>query len=149
VKRILGWSTIALLAASVSAHSSFASPLEDSLAAPAERGACMKEFVPLREEAEERGRLVKAASERHAPSSEECELIGNFGQSEIKMIKYVAANSTKCGIPPAVADRLKAGHKNTEVMQKKICAVAQQAQRGGPAGPVGDFDHMGAPPLVR
>jgi len=107
----------------------------------------MKEFVPLRKEAEERGKLIKAASERHAQPDEECELIGSFGQSEIKMIEYVRANSTKCGIPPQVADQLTAGHKNTEVMQKKICAVAQQGR--GPAGPIGDFDHIGAPPIVR
>jgi hypothetical protein len=149
VQRILGWVTIALLAASVSGNNSFASPLEDSLAASAERGACTREFVPLREEAEARGRLIKVASERHAPPEEACNLIGNFGQSEAKMIKYIEANAEKCGISPEVAERLRAGHKNTEVMQKKICAMAQQAQRGGPAGPVGDFDHIGAPPLVR
>jgi hypothetical protein len=149
VQRILGWLTIALLAASVIGSNSSASPLEDSLAAPAERGACTNEFVPLREEAEARGRLIKVASERHAPPEEACKLIGNFGQSEAKMIKYIEANAEKCGIPPEVAERLRAGHKNTEVMQKKICAMAQQAQRGGPTGPVGDFDHIGAPPLVR
>src|SRR5271156_2218201 len=103
VQRILGWLTIPLLAASVSGNNSSASPFEDSLAAAAERDACMKEFVPLRKEAEERGKLIKAASERHAPPDEECKLIGNFGESEIKMIKYVEANSTKCGVPPQVA----------------------------------------------
>jgi hypothetical protein len=148
-QRTLSWLTIAVLAASFSANNSLASPLEDGLAAPAEREACMKEFVPLRQEAEARGRLIKAASERHAPPGEACALIRNFGQSEIRMITYVDANSTKCGIPAEVADRLRAGHDRTEVIRKKICAVAQQAQSGGPPGPVGDFDHIGAPPLVR
>jgi len=97
--------------------------------------ACMKGFIPLREEAEKRGKLIKAASERHAAPDEACKLIGNFGQSEIKMIKYIEANSAKCGIPPQIGDQLKAGHKNTEAMQKKVCAVAQQAQTKGPAGP--------------
>jgi hypothetical protein len=97
--------------------------------------ACMKGFVPLREEAEKRGKLIKAASERHAPPDEACKLIGNFGQSEIKMIKYIETNATKCGIPPQIGDQLKAGHKNTEAMLKKVCAVAQQAQTRAPAGP--------------
>ena len=39
--------------------------------APATQGgpsdACMRGFVPLREEAEKRGKKIKAASERHAP----------------------------------------------------------------------------------
>jgi len=97
--------------------------------------ACMKGFVPLREEAEKRGKLIKAASDRHAPPDEACKLISNFGQAESKMIKYVEVNSAKCGIPPQIGDQLKAGHKNTEVMQKKVCTVAQQAQSRAPAGP--------------
>ena len=97
--------------------------------------ACMKGFVPLREEAERRGKLIKAASDRKAPPDEACKLIGNFGQAELKMIKYVEANSAKCGIPPEIAEQLRTGHKNTEKMQNQVCAVAQQAQARGPAGP--------------
>ena len=97
--------------------------------------ACMKGFVPLREEAEKRGKLIKAASDRKAPPDEACKLIGNFGQAELKMIKYVETNSAKCGIPPQIAEQLKNGHKNTEKMQKQVCAVAQQAATRGPAGP--------------
>jgi hypothetical protein len=95
----------------------------------------MKAFVPLREEAEKRGKQIKAASDRHAPPAEACKLIANFGQAELKMIKYIETNSAKCGIPPQIGDQLKAGHKNTEAMQKKVCDVAQQAQTKGPAGP--------------
>jgi hypothetical protein len=94
---------------------------------------CMKEFMPLREEAEKRGKLIKAASDRHATPDEACKLIKNFGQSEIKMIKFIESHATKCGIPAQVADQLKNGHKNTENMQTKVCAVA--AQPRGPAGP--------------
>jgi hypothetical protein len=97
--------------------------------------ACMKSFVPLREEAEKRGKMIKAASDRHAPPAEACKLIQNFGQAELKMIKYIETNSAKCGIPPQIAEQLKGGHKNTEAMQKKVCDVAQQAQTRGPAGP--------------
>jgi hypothetical protein len=147
-QRILGWLTIAVLAAGFGGNNSSASPLEDSLAVPAEGDACMQEFVPLRKEAEERGKLIEEASERHASAEDACKLIGNFGQAEIEMIRYVESHSAKCGIPPQVVDQLKAGHQNTETMQKKICMVAQQQQKG-PAGPVGDFDHIGPPPLVR
>jgi hypothetical protein len=146
---VLGGLTITLLVVSFSASNSFAGPLEDSLTMPAERDACMKEFVPLRQEAEARGKLIRAASARRAPAAEACELIGNFGRSEIRMIQYVDANATRCGIPPQTAERLRAGHQNTEAMQNKVCTVAQQEQWRGPAGPVGDFDDIGAPPLVR
>ena len=40
--------------------------------------ACMKDFVPLREEAEKRGKAIKAASDRHASPQEACKLIGNY-----------------------------------------------------------------------
>jgi hypothetical protein len=98
---------------------------------------CMKSFMPLREEAEKRGKLIKAASDRHAPPDEACKLISNFGTAETKMLKYVETHLTQCGIPPQVLDQLKAGHKNSENMQQKICAVAQQAAQApkGPAGP--------------
>jgi hypothetical protein len=106
--------------------------------APSQAGApdeCMKGFLPLRQEAEKRGKLIKAASDRHAPPDEACKLIENFGQSEIKMIKYVETHAAKCGIPPQISDQLKNGHKNTSSMQQKVCAVAQQVQQRGPAGP--------------
>jgi hypothetical protein len=109
-------------------------------AAPPTQGPgedCMKGFVPLREEAEKRGKLIKAASDRHAMPDEACKLIGNFSQAELKMIKFVEANAAKCGIPPQVGTQMKDGHKNTEAMQKKVCTVAQQMQNQprGPAGP--------------
>ena len=95
----------------------------------------MKAFTPLREEAEKRGKLIKAASDRHAPPDEACKLIRNYGQAEINMIKYVETNASKCGIPPQISEQLKSGHKNTENMQQKVCNVAQQLQQKGPAGP--------------
>jgi len=113
--------------------SAFGRPAPASQAGPAD--ACMKGFVPLREDAEKRGKLIKAASERHAAPDEACKLIRNFGDAEIKMIRYVETNAAKCGIPPQIADQLKGGHKNTEKMQKQVCAAAQQAQQRGPAGP--------------
>src|SRR5260221_7421639 len=106
------------------------SAFERAPAPPSQAGgaadACMKDFIPLREEAEKRGKLIKAASDRHALPDEACKLIGNFGQAEIKMIKYVESHAAKCGIPPQISDQLKNGHKNTEKMQKQVSTVEQQ-----------------------
>jgi hypothetical protein len=119
-----------------------AAPLSGGLArppaAPSQAGPaddCMKGFLPLREDAEKRGKAIKAASDRHAPPDEACKLIGGFGQAEIKMIKYVEANAARCGIPAQIPEQLKAGHKNTEGMQKRVCDAAQQGGGRGPAGP--------------
>jgi hypothetical protein len=108
-------------------------------APPSQQGGspedCMKEFVPLRTDAEKRGKLIKEASDRHASAEDACKLIRSFGEAETKMIKYVEVHSAKCGIPPQISEQLKAGHKNTEGMLKKVCSVAQQQQQRGPAGP--------------
>lgn len=88
--------------------------------------ACMKGFIPLREEAEKRGKAIKAASDRKAGPDEACKLIGSFSAAEVKMIKYIEANSAKCQIPPQVGDQMKNGHKQTEAMQQKVCSMAQQ-----------------------
>jgi len=106
-------------------------------AAPPQGGPgaeCAKDFVPLREEAEKRGKMIKAAGDRHAGPDEACKLIGNYSQAEVKMIKYIDTHATKCGIPAQVGDQMKAGHKNTEGLLKRVCDAAQNAQRG-PAGP--------------
>jgi hypothetical protein len=106
-------------------------------APPTQAGAmddCMKAFLPMREEAEKRGKLIKAASDRHASPAEACKLIGNYAQVEIKMLKYVETHLTKCGIPPQILDQIKNGHKGTESMQQKVCAAAEQMAKG-PAGP--------------
>ena len=82
------------------ASSPFAAP-------PTQSGAvdeCMKEFMPLRQEAEKRGALLKAAGDKHAGADVACKLIGNFIQSELKMIKYVETNGPRCQIPPQIAD---------------------------------------------
>ncbi|KRR19630.1 hypothetical protein CQ14_16705 [Bradyrhizobium lablabi] len=110
---------------------------------------CMKGFVPLREEAEKRSKLIKAASDRRAPPDEACKLIGNFGQAELKMIKYVEASAARCGTAPQTIEQLRNGHRNTEKIQKQVCAVAQQRTSGGPRpnevlGP-GDFWPASAP----
>ena len=106
-------------------------------APPSQAGGdqCMKEFIPLREDAEKRGKMIKAASDRHATPQEACKLIEAFGQSEIRMIKYVETHASKCGIPPTVLDQLKNGHKNSESMQQKVCNAANQIQARGPGGP--------------
>lgn len=96
---------------------------------------CMKDFIPLRDDTEKRGKEIKSASEHHATPDVACKLIGGFSQAELKMIRYVEKNGPRCGIPPQVSDQLRSGHKNTEVMLQKVCDAAKQAQTRGPAGP--------------
>ena len=96
---------------------------------------CMKEFIPLRSDAETKGKMIKAASDRHASAEEACKLIKNYGAAESKMMSYVEKNSGRCGIPSQISDQLKVGHKHTEQMLQNVCNAAAQAQTRAPAGP--------------
>jgi hypothetical protein len=119
-----------------------AAPMSSSpFAAPPTQGGpaddCMKNFLPLRQEAEKRGHLLKVAGEKHASADEACKLITSFIQAEVKMLKYVEVNSARCGIPAQISDQLKKGHEGTEGMRSRICGAAAQIknQPQGPAGP--------------
>lgn len=97
---------------------------------------CMKEFVPLRQEAERRGERIRKASERKAPPSEACKLIGEYMQAEARMMKYVEANWQRCGIPSEITKQIRDSHKNTQQLRSRVCtAAAQMQQPRGPAGP--------------
>ena len=121
---------LTLVAATLNAGRAFAQNASNSQ-------ACLQAFAPLREEAESRGRLIKVASERHAPPEEACRLIGDFAQSEVRMINYLEARSAECGVSQRTADQIKAGHQRTEAMRIKVCAAGQQKR-----GPAGDFDKV-------
>jgi hypothetical protein len=95
----------------------------------------MREFLPLRQEAEKRGQLLKAAGEKRSGPDVACKLMGGFLQSEVKMIKYIEANGARCHIPSQVADQLKTSHKGNEAMKTKICMAAEQVRNQAPAGP--------------
>jgi len=109
---------VMILADQAHAQGAFEAPMPSSELAD----ACHKGFAALRDAAERRGRLVKEASNRKAPRDEACVLLGNFSQAELKMIRYVDANSAKCGLQQ-VAARLKTGHAKTEEMRRRLCAV--------------------------
>lgn len=96
---------------------------------------CMKEFLPLRQDAEKKAAAIKAAGARKAPPEEACKLISSFAGAEVKMISFIDTNSRKCGIPPEIGKQLKSGHANTEKMKTTVCNVAQQRAQGAPAGP--------------
>ncbi len=95
----------------------------------------MKGFVPLREEAERRGKMIKAASDRKAPPDEACKLIKNFGQAEMKMIHMSRP------IPPNAEFRRRSPTSSrTATRTPRRCRSRSATSRSrrqtrGPAGP--------------
>ncbi len=129
-------------------QSSFPSPMSGGFSAPPpgagggfgapqEQGAppgaqeCQTGFVSLRQDAEAKAKAIKVAGQRHAPPQEACKLIAAFGQSEVKMIKFIEANAQKCRIPPEAAVQMKKGHAATEQLQNKVCNAAANGGGGG------------------
>jgi hypothetical protein len=122
------------------AQGTFPAPLPGQAIVPPS-DSCSSGFSPLREEAGRRGQLIKEARDRYAPPDETCKLIGDYIQAEVKMLRYVEANSAKCAIPGRIADQLKAGHKQTETLLVQVCTAAARTRGQKPAGPaqINDF----------
>jgi hypothetical protein len=102
-----------------------------STPSPEEQASCLKAFIPLREDAERKGKMIKVARERHSPAEQTCKLINSYHTAEVKMIKYLEANSVQCGTQPSASllEQLKAGHRNTEGLRNRTCALAQRMVR--------------------
>jgi hypothetical protein len=112
-----------------------AAPMGPSPQAGGPSEACTRDFVPLREEAEKRGKLIKAAIDRQAQPEEACKLVESYSQAELKMMKYVQLNQTKCGIPPQIPEQMKKGHAGTQATLKRVCGAAQAQKNAPAAGP--------------
>jgi hypothetical protein len=90
---------------------------------------CANDYALLRQDAEEKGTLIREATARHASAEESCRLISSYSRAEGKIIRFIETNIEKCGIEGSVGDQVRANHKNTEGMRERICAVAMQTQK--------------------
>ena len=102
--------------------------------APQQAPPCYNEFAPLKAEAEKRGLAVKTATEKKdKPSREEvCELLKRYSEAEARIVKFIKANASSCGIPSEAASQMSVNHGRTLKTVKGVCSVA-----AGPARPTG------------
>jgi len=96
---------------------------------------CFADFKPLRDEAEKRGIALKTAIQKKVSREEACTLMKNYAAAEAKVVKFIQANASWCGIPAQAADSMKANHARTLQSEKQICSGGGAA--GGPAKPTG------------
>ena len=96
---------------------------------------CLKDFAPLKAEAEKRGVTLKKAMEaKQKPSREDaCNMFKSYSAAEAKVVKFIVDNSKSCGIPPEAATAMKANHQRTIETQSKICTAGP----GGAPHPTG------------
>jgi hypothetical protein len=90
---------------------------------------CFKEFSPIREEAQKRAEILKAAMQKKVPREEACKLIKNFSAAEAKVVKFVTTNAQECGIPSQAVGQMKSNHDRTVKMETQVCNAAAGPQR--------------------
>jgi hypothetical protein len=96
---------------------------------------CMKDFMPLRAEAEKRANILKATMQKKPSREEACLQIKHFAAAEAKVVKFILANSKSCGIPPEAGKQMKANHARTLQSEHQICDGGGMA--GGAPKPTG------------
>jgi hypothetical protein len=90
---------------------------------------CGLKFLPLRQEADKRAGVLKAAIDRKAERTEICNLFKSYSSAESAMLKFMVANQLSCSIPPNLVSQVKTSQARTTKMTQQVCNVA------GPAGP--------------
>jgi hypothetical protein len=95
---------------------------------------CMKDFIPLRDDTEKKAKAVQAASKRKVSPPEACKLFNALVAAQDKLLKFTAANSAGCGIPPELVGQIKQAHVQTDQVRTKVCeAAARGPASSGPS----------------
>ena len=95
---------------------------------------CFADFKPLRDEAEKRGLALKAGIQKKVSREEACTLIKSYAAAEAKVVKFIQANASWCGIPAEAASSMKTNHTRTQQSEKQVCSGGGA---GGPDKPTG------------
>lgn len=88
-------------------------------------------FLPLRNDAQQRGLAIAAAEKRHADQKELCTLVSRFYVAEGAALKFLQTNKTWCGVPEQALASAKATHDKTLKFRDLVCNPT--AQRRGPS----------------
>jgi len=90
---------------------------------------CFREFTPIRNEAQKRAEILKAAMQKKVPREEACKLIQSFSAAEAKVVHFITTNAKSCGIPQQAAAQMKQNHDRTVKMATQVCSAAAGPQR--------------------
>ena len=134
--RLVPIAVIALLGLTMSAAAQMMGPgMPMPGQAPPQQPPCFADFKPLRDEAEKRGLTLKNAIQKKVSREEACTLIKAYGAAEAKVVKFITANASWCGIPAEAATAMKTNHTRTLQSEKQICSDG--GMPGGPPKPTG------------
>jgi|SRR5579863_2716103 len=90
------------------------------MAGPAQ---CMQ-FPTLTQATQQKANAVTAAMKAKADRKEICRLMTTFVASEDKVVKFLIANKTWCGVPDQAIDAAKTNHEKSVKFRDTACAEA-------------------------
>jgi hypothetical protein len=98
---------------------------------------CFRDFQPLKEAAEKRAGMIRAATENNKVPERQalCQLFKNFAVAEAKVVKYVTDNQSACHIPREAVTQMKTNHERTVKTRDNICSGGPATGGGPPPGP--------------
>ena len=83
-------------------------------------------FIPLRNDAQRKGRAIGLGEQRHIDRKGLCTLVSTFYVAEARALKYLETNKTWCGIPEQAIVAAKETHEKTMKFRQAVCAAAPQ-----------------------
>jgi hypothetical protein len=83
-------------------------------------------FLPLRNDAQQKGSAIAAAEKRHAEPKELCTLVSRFYVAEGAALKFLDSNKTWCGVPDAAIASAKSTHDKTLKFRDLVCNPTAQ-----------------------
>lgn len=89
-------------------------------------------FLPLRNDAQQKGMAIAAAEKRHADPKELCTVVSRFYVAEAAALTFLEKNKTWCGVPDQAITSAKMTHEKTLKFRDMVCNPAASAQRHVP-----------------
>ena len=110
------------------------SPMGGGMPQQQQQPPCASDFIPLREEAEKRASVIRAASEgkKKLTQPEACAAFRALVTAEGKVVKFIVDKHAQCGIPEQAIGQVKANHARTTKIRDQVCNAARAP---GPAAP--------------
>jgi hypothetical protein len=108
---------------------------------PQQQHPCQTDFIPLREDLQNKGKALQDAGKRKATPKELCARLNSYAAAESKLLKFFNTRAQECGIPPDAAVGLKKSQEKTAELRTKICQAAnnpapQQSPSAGLSGAI-------------
>lgn len=83
-------------------------------------------FMPLRNDAQQKGQAIATAEKRHADRKELCTLVSRFYVAEGAALKFLEANKSWCGVPDQAITAARTTHTQTLKFRDVVCSPAPQ-----------------------